>query len=1481
MSTLSVDALVATLSKSFKLIKASVSRSSKQDQIINLLSNETHLLSALFEINGRPYQVMIDTGATISCIPEYGEIMKHKTSRLEKTNVLVKLANGKEDCIHFKLKAAIRPSGSTSKPQTGQFYILSGKREIMGYQALIGLKHLKLFDLSIYTKDKKIFIYHQGKLIGQETAIPKSMLATLKVIDKVAPYVNDVNIKHILSKYKLVFSDLNAYPINGKPMRFDTVHQRPIFAKQRHYSTEEVCQIKDHINTLLNQGIIEPTDSGYAATSRIIPKKNGSGRLVINYIPLNAVTYRNSYALPHVSDILGALQGKQYFTTMDCAQGFYQISVDPRDRHKTAFSTPVGNYQFTRCPFGARNSCAVFQSEMNRIFFDGLYSKCVIYVDDILIFGETKEEHDENLEWVVNRCAQNNVKIKLEKCSFAQREVKYLGFQVSGDSIKPITSKIDWLMKSEAPKDKTELRSIIGKLNFYSRFITNYSKLLEPLRSLLTKNKDYQWKPFHQEAFNALISQLNNSDCHVLVPRKLPKILSLHIMQDSVESILHTEDNKLVNRCSRLLSAAEANYSSVEKQLLGLVFAINKFKLLLEPERFTIRLADKGLEKAINLVNRPERVEQWLLKLPVGFDTFKFEIDTSIPKELHKKNSIHIPEEIFYIDGACKANGKPNCRASWAVCAEYDRELELSGMVIDNPSNQSAELTAAIKACEEAKRLRYKEITIVTDSKYLFNAATQWIDKWRNNDWKDNKKKPVVHTDLFKALLFAKQDLEIQWIHVKGHGDDLGNIRADLLAKSLLDKKAETLNAIVTSHNSLQQNNGEIVQLKDDIRQGLVKDLKIINDTVYFIDNKFPEGHQERIYVPVESRHWLVTLAHDDVMYGGHLGIKKTFRKLLRFWWPKMHHEVESYVKSCDICQKFKNPSGLPPGYLHSIPVSQVFEHVHIDIVGPIQTTYTGNCYIITATDAFSKWAVAVPVQTIRTSNLIKFLEDHILAIHGIPKVIITDRGTQFTSEEWSKYIKKMNINHKLTTAYHPQTNGIDERLNGTLIRILRAYVNYYQRDWDQHLKWSLYVYNTTVHESTGYSPYQILHGLDPRSPLKPESYRENSILTDANKSKQDIRSDVYERIKVSQENMKKYYDRTRSKPNFYIGQLIYVKIHAPPTYLSKKLYIKWDGPFIITSFVGDSADPRAVCILDFKNLIKRTVAICDIKPVVDLYKNPEDPCIQNQKGGGHTLDDSSDSQDLFDPSYHVDVQPSYSENLQANINESNANISPDIAHQSPNSEISNRNSQTPSEIDLTRRPRHGIISSSPRRVTINDNIEMRGYDPQDTPLDFSNSSRDNGRVQTNNQSPQKDQSSVYDYPNNTIGDPTYKPPSCDARRTSGIPRAIRIENSPELSTSSQDTRSHIPRYNLRSGPKGNVANVTTRQQISNANVAPTSNRLTNNDHTRSTASSDAESSSNIENQQDHMQDNTEIVGLCNFNEEEYYDCEEPNLIEF
>lgn len=1264
-------------------------------QSLGSLSQDPHLLTALFELDGETVPVIVDTGATISFIPENGIILRKHKLRSCTTNINVLLADGAVIHIDRKVMIPLKPSGSQVMPQTVPFYINKDADKVLGHEALLGLNVLKLFRLDINFGDNKIRIYHNNRCIGKECPVETEYKAYAKVDTRVETLTLDQQVSSILKRYKSVFTSLGRRPINGYPMRILTTHNRPIYSKPRHYNPDEIVEMKTHIQTLLDSGIIETTNSGYAATSRIIRKKSGAGRLVVNYIPLNAVTLRDSYALPQISDMLTVLQGNKYFSTMDCEQGFYQVLVDARDRHKTAFSTPIGNFQFIRCPFGARNSCAVFQSEMNRILRDGLYSKCMVYVDDIIVFGREKAEHDANLAWVLAQCEKFNVKIKLGKCSFAKTEVDFLGFSINGSSIQPLREKVKSLAQSKPPKDKSELRSIIGKLNFYSRFILNYSKHLQPLRDLFRKNKDFQWLPHHQIAHDKLLNLLSEAQAQVLAPRSEQKVIELCILPDSLEAVCLDQQERLICRTSRFLSSAEENYSFVEKQLLALTTAIKKFKVFLDPDKITIRTPSKELQKALSLVNRPERLDNLLLRMPAGFDKFEFAVQENLLVNFHRKMKDHIPQEVYYIDGACKRNGKENCKASWAVCSEFDRELSASGFVQNSPSNNAAELTAAIECCKIAKERGQDEITIVTDSKYLHSAVTSWIDKWKNNEWKDHKNKPVVNEDLFKKLLDAKLGLQIEWIHVRGHNGHPGNARADLLARSLLDKEAELLCSATLDGNNIQASDEEVIRIKQRITSGEEKELILEGDVIYYVDKRLPEADQKRIYVPQSSRHWLLKLSHDDMMYGGHLGIKKTHRKLVKFWWPKMHQNIEAYIKSCDLCQRFKNPTGLPPGYLHSIPVSKVFEHVHVDIVGPLKQTNRGNIHIITATDALSKWAFARPCQNIRTSEVIKFMEDCILSIHGRPQTIITDRGTQFTSGEWKEFVEKSKMKHNLTTPYHPQSNGIDERLNGTLVRILRNYVSYYQEDWDEKLKWAVFVYNTTVHESTGYSPYQILHGLDPRSPLKNSETHEDHDINEIDEIRRLVRSQARELNVRAQEKQQDDYNSRHKRFNLRIGDLVLVREQVAPTYLSKKFYPKWYGPCAIVSFVGDMSNPRAVTILNCNDLTRKTIAIRDVKPYQDRGKstNQDDAtsiALNKEKGEPqeHTLEEN-----LHSPGYYL------------SDSEDDANYS--------------REETSSSRLDLTRRNTLTPISSSPRRVTISVNDEVFRYDaePQESTI--------------------------------------------------------------------------------------------------------------------------------------------------------------------
>lgn len=372
---------------------------------------------------------------------------------------------------------------------------------------------------------------------------------------------------------------------------------------------------------------------------------------------------------------------------------------------------------------------------------------------------------------------------------------------------------------------------------------------------------------------------------------------------------------------------------------------------------------------------------------------------------------------------------------------------------------------------------------------------------------------------------------------------------------------------------------------------------------------------------------------------------------------------------------------------------------MHIDFIGPTgKATCRGNKYIVTATDAFSKSAFAVPLQVITTQSLIKFVEDKILTSHGCPKLIISNRGSQFTSQQWKEFLDQKGIKQHLTTPYHPQSNGIDERFNGTIVKMLKMYVDETQSDWDIKLKYVLYLCNTSIHESTGYCPYQILYGFDPKSPLKPKStyiYDINKVDSIRNK----IRTGARINIERSQQIQQKYYNLKHDEFDLQIGDLVLIKIHALQPDLVKKFHPKWNGPYPIIRIVEEKGVKRAVQVLDIDNNCTKIVALQNIES-----HHSRKPIEKSQDNSSHEMSKDNNLVDYNHCSYYMQLP----ENNQSESDNATTNYrDPEIVQQTD-------------MLDVTCNPEP--VTSSPRRVTISNDIRLHEYydDYNDTHEDMS-----------------------------------------------------------------------------------------------------------------------------------------------------------------
>ncbi|CAN1260507.1 Transposon Ty3-I Gag-Pol polyprotein [Linum perenne] len=350
----------------------------------------------------------------------------------------------------------------------------------------------------------------------------------------------------------------------------------------------ELEELKKQLKELLDAGYIQPSKSPFGAPVLFQKKKDGSMRLCIDYRALNKVTVKNRWPIPNIADLFDQLGGARWFTKLDLRSGYYQVRIAKGDEPKTACVTRYGSYEFNVMPFGLTNAPATFCTLMNQVFEEFLDEFVVVYLDDIVIYSKTLEDHVTHLRKVFNALRENKLYVKKEKCEFAAKEVPFLGHIIGGGVLKMDGSKIKAIQDWEPPTKVPELRSFLGLTNYYRRFIKGYSTITTPLTDLLKKNKVWEWSEQCQEAFQKLKGAMSKEPVLALPDPTKPYEVQTDASDFAIGGVLMQEGHPIAFE-SRKLNDTERRYTVQEKEMIAVVHCLRVWRHYLLGAHFVVK----------------------------------------------------------------------------------------------------------------------------------------------------------------------------------------------------------------------------------------------------------------------------------------------------------------------------------------------------------------------------------------------------------------------------------------------------------------------------------------------------------------------------------------------------------------------------------------------------------------------------------------------------------------------------------------------------------------------------------------------------------------------------------------------------------------------------------------------------------------------------------------------------------------------------
>jgi hypothetical protein len=752
--------------------------------------------------------------------------------------------------------------------------------------------------------------------------------------------------------------------------------------------------------------VIEPSVSPWGAPT-FISFRQGKPRMVIDYRRLNDLVIPDEFPLPKQEDILQALTGSRWLTTLDALAGFTQLEMSEDSKEYTAFRSHRGLYQFRRLPFGYRNGPSAFQRVMQDVLAPYLWIFTLVYIDDIVIYSKSFEEHIIHVDKVLKAIARSGITLSPKKCHFAYQSLQLLGQKVSRLGLSTHKSKIEAINQLKEPTSVKELQTFLGMMVYFSAYIPYYAWIVAPLFKLLKKGSEWRWTSLEQEAFDMSKKVLTNAPVRTFAipgrgyrlytdacdyglgailqqvqPIKVRDLQGTKIFEklkvaydsgkpvpklvvdlDEFEPMRQekspewettVEVERVIAYWSRTLKPAERNYSPTEREALALKEGLIKFQAYLEGERI-YAITDHA---ALTWSKTYQNVNRRLLSWGTIFSAYPN------MKIVHRAGRVHSNvDPISRLRRRVPIDNGPMNEDSPAgnlkLELQEDSLINLLDEIDPKLHRRVLTLTARIQDEEEmatsATRTRLRSLRVTTRKQAKGIKEESSVNSPRNHEPLARVPNPIVpFTDESSETESRVADKEIIVTDETPVSKKLNSYMSKNEIKEWID-----------AYGQDQKTSGIIKEMRSETQPINPRYPQYyLNDEglLYFDDW---EGNL-RLYVPESLKARVLREDHEELTNGSHSGAHRSYYRLSEtYYWPKMYKDVKEFIRSCDICQKVKAKRHAPYGFLQPLPIlARPFDTITMDFIPELPLTRSGFNNILVIVDKLTRFIVLLPTTT-------------------------------------------------------------------------------------------------------------------------------------------------------------------------------------------------------------------------------------------------------------------------------------------------------------------------------------------------------------------------------------------------------------------------------------------------------------------------------------------------------------------------------------